>query len=174
MHATDAARAMAPARVAGLVVREAVAGDVDAVVALRLALLREFAGHPVYGRLHPDAEDRAPAMCAEQIASSHDVFLLAVLGGGVVGLLRCTESRASPLLLPEHFAYVSSAYVVPALRRHGVLRALLDAAEHWCAERGLDEMRLHNVSGETAGAAAWASLGFGVVEEVRIRRLRRG
>lgn len=174
MRATDAQRATAPARMAGLVVRDATLADVDAVVALRLALLREFAAHPVYGRLHPDAEDRAVELCAEQIASSRDVFLLAVLGGGTVGLLRCTDSRASPLLLPEQFAYVSSAYVVPALRRRGVLRALLDEAERWCAARGLDEMRLHNVPGATAGAAAWTALGFAVVEEVRIRRLRHG
>ncbi len=151
-------------------VRHALADDLDTVVSLRLALVREYEGHAVYGQLHPKAESRAPRLCEEQLASSRDAFFLAECDGAVVGLLRCTESHASPLLLPERFAYVSSAYVVPAWRRRGVLRALLARAERWCAARGLTEMRLHNVPGGVA-AAAWAALDFAMVEEVRTRRL---
>ena len=151
-------------------VRNADADDLDTVVALRLALLREYEGHAVYGQLHPRAGARAPQLCEQQIASARDAFFLAECDGTVVGLLRCTESHASPLLLPERFAYVSSAYVLPAWRRRGVLRALLARAERWCAARGLTEMRLHNVPGGGA-AAAWTALEFQSVEEVRTRRL---
>ena len=150
--------------------REATDADVDAVASLRLALLREHDGYPVYGRLHADAEARAPRLCAQQLASAHDVFLIAEFGRGPVGLLRCTESKASPLLLPERFAYVSSVYVRPPFRRRGVLNALLHHADTWCRARGLTEMRLHNVPGDVA-ASAWAALGFGVVEEVRTREI---
>lgn len=151
-------------------VRHAVADDLDTVVALRLALIREYEGHAVYGRLHPEADARARRLCEEQLASSRDAFFLAEIDDTVVGLLRCTESYATPLLLPERFAYVSSAYVVPRWRRRGVLRTLLARAERWCAARGLSEMRLHNVPGGTA-AAAWTALAFDAVEEVRTRRL---
>ncbi len=151
-------------------VREATSDDIETIVALRLALIREYEGHAVYGRLHPRAAARAPRLCAEQLASGRDAFFLAEIDGAVVGLLRCTESHASPLLLPERFAYVSSAYVTPGWRRRGVLRALLARAEQWCAGRGLTEMRLHNVPGGAAGAA-WTALDFGVVEEVRTRTL---
>ena len=150
--------------------REATDADVDAVAALRLALLREHDGHAVFGRLHADAEARAPRLCAQQVASAHDVFFIAESDGEPVGLLRCTESKASPLLLPERFAYVSSVYVRPPFRRLGVLRALLQRADAWCRARGLTEMRLHNVPGDVA-AAVWAALGFGVVEEVRTREI---
>jgi GNAT superfamily N-acetyltransferase len=151
-------------------VRDAVHEDVESIVALRLALIREYEGHAVYGQLHPKAESRAPGLCEDQLASARDAFLVAEIDGAVVGLLRCTESRASPLLLPERFAYLSSAYVVPEWRRHGVLRALLARAEQWCADRGVTQMRLHNVPGGAA-AAAWTALEFGMVEEVRIRKL---
>jgi GNAT superfamily N-acetyltransferase len=69
---------------------------------------------------------------------------------------------------------VSSTYVRPEARRQGVLRALLGAAERWSRARGLDQMRLHNVAGSIAAEAAWSSLGFAVVEQVRVRELGPG
>ena len=42
----------------GLTIRRATIYDLDVVVELRLALLREYAEHPVYGRLRPDATKR--------------------------------------------------------------------------------------------------------------------
>jgi GNAT superfamily N-acetyltransferase len=61
--------------------------------------------------------------------------------------------------------------VRPTERRRGVLRALVAAAERWCAERGLDEMRLHNSASAPAAATVWSAFGFEVVEEVRRRVL---
>jgi ribosomal protein S18 acetylase RimI-like enzyme len=170
MTRAPAGQVVAPHAGAGVVVRQATPADVDVVVELRLALLREYDGHAVFGRLHADAEQRAPRLCAEQMASPRDAFFLAEVDGVPVGLLRCTESKASPLLQPERFAYVSSVYVRPAFRRRGLVRKLLAAADAWCAAHGLTEMRLHNVPGHVA-AATWAPLGFGVVEEVRTRQL---
>jgi GNAT superfamily N-acetyltransferase len=62
-------------------------------------------------------------------------------------------------------------YVQPEHRRRGVLRKLVDRARGWCRERGLTEMRLHNVGTRASTAAAWDSLGFEVVEQVRVLRL---
>jgi len=42
-----------------IVVRQAQAIDLDAVLELRLALLREHPDHPIYGRLRPDIDQRA-------------------------------------------------------------------------------------------------------------------
>ncbi len=173
MTTSRASHAVAPPVGAPAAVRDAVPDDADTVAALRLALLREYETHPVYGRLHAEAEARAPELCARQLASERDAFFIAEIGGVPVGLLRCSESLASPLLEIERFAYVSSVYVKPAFRRSGVLRALLTRADAWCAAHGLTQMRLHNVPGNTA-AAVWSALGFEVVEEVRTRPLNRG
>jgi GNAT superfamily N-acetyltransferase len=158
---------------AGIRVREATPRDLEAVVALRLALLREHPDHPIYGRLRADVSDRARELFATQLRSPMEAIFLAECGGAVVGVLRCVESVGSPLLEPARYAYVSSVFVRPEDRRRGVLRGLLRAAERWSRARGLDQMRLHNVAGSAAAEGAWSALGFDIVEQVRVRNLTR-
>lgn len=155
----------------GVQVRPAAPGDLDVVLELRLSLLGEHAANPVYGRLRRDARTRARRLYLAQLRAPHEVTLLAERRRAVVGILRCVDSGGHPLLLPPRYAYVSSVFVRPAARRHGVLRALLTAAEAWCRERGLDEMRLHNAADNPLSNAAWDALGFGIVEHLRVRRL---
>ena len=154
-----------------LTVRAARLGDLDAIVELRLALLREYGDAPLYASLRPDAEDRARDLYFSQLVSSDETMLLAERDGRVVGMLRCVDTVGSPLLHPERYCHVSSVYVRPAERRRGVLRALIAAAERWCADRGLDEMRLHNSTSAPTAAAVWSAFGFEVVEQVRRRVL---
>jgi len=153
----------------GISVRVATLDDLPTVVELRLALLREYGDHELYRDLHPDAARRAYDLYRAQLASSYESIFLAERGTHAVGILRCVDTPGSPLLLPDRFCYVSSVYVRPAVRRHGVLRMLLDAAESWCVDRGLTEMRLHNSAAARVAARTWGDLGFDVVEEVRRR-----
>jgi GNAT superfamily N-acetyltransferase len=141
------------------------------ILALRMALLREHSHNAIYGRLRADAEVRAARLFAAQLQSPNEVLFLAELDGEGVGVLRCIQSTGSPLLEPAQYAYVSSVYVVPKARERGVLRALLVAAEQWCADRGLAEMRLHNAADNPLANAAWDALGFQVVEYLRVRTL---
>lgn len=173
MTMAHGAPALASARIhAGRVrVREATPRDLDAVVALRIALLREHPEHPIYGRLRPDLSARARELFAGQLHSSMEAIFLGMLNDEVVGVLRCVDLFGSPLLDPARYAYVSSVYVRPHARRHGVLRAMLAAAERWARARGLDQMRLHNVAGSADAEGAWSALGFSVVEQVRVRNL---
>lgn len=154
-----------------LSVRPATLGDLDAIVELRLALLREYADHPFYAHLRPDVRLRAYELYRTQLSSPYETIFIAERTRGVVGVLRCVETATSPVLLPERYCYVSSAFVAPGERKKGVLRALIRAAETWCDERGLGEMRLHNSSRSGEARAAWAALGFEVVEEVRRREV---
>ena len=154
-----------------LAVRRARLDDLNAIVEMRLALLREYGDHPLYGNLRADARERAVDLFRAQLLTPNETMLLAERGGVVVGLMRCVESPASPLLFPERFCYVSSVYVRPAERRRGILRALLSAAESWCDEHGITEMRLHSATTSPEAASAWDALGFEVVEHVRRRAL---
>ncbi len=157
----------------GISVREAKVADLDAVVDLRLSLLREYGNHPLYGRLHPDARRRALELYRTQLASAHETIFVAEAGNEIVGVLRCVDTPSSPLLLPDRYCYVSSAYVRPHSRRKGVLSALIGAAERWCDVRGITEMRLHNASGVRMAEDTWTALGFEVVEQVRRRATHR-
>ncbi|NUQ91756.1 MAG: GNAT family N-acetyltransferase [Gemmatimonadaceae bacterium] len=152
----------------GVRVRAAGPADLSLVVELRLALLREHGKSPLYARLRLDAPDRARRLFAAQLTSPTERIFLAEDERGVVGIIRCVESIGSPLVDPQRYGYVSSAYVRPEARRQGALRALVDAARGWCAERGLEEMRLHSVAGDPASNAAWDALGFTVVEQMRL------
>ena len=156
---------------AALSVRPAGPADLDAIVALRLALLQEYGDHPFYADLRPDVVEQAYALYESQLTARHETMFVAERAGRVIGVMRCVETQASPVLLPERYCYVSSVYVLPPERRRGVLRALLRAADAWCHERGLTEMRLHNSSTSAEARAAWGALGFDVVEEVRRRAL---
>ena len=162
-----------PDRARGVVVRRADPNDLATVVSLRLALLREYDDHPLYADLHPDVVDRALDLFQSQLSASDERLFLAEISGEAVGILRAVDVRGSPLVRPERYCYVSSVYVKPSARRQGVMRALVRAAEKWCDERGLGEMRLHNVSSSRIAMAAWSALGFEVVEQVRRRPLHR-
>ncbi len=154
-------------------IRRAGASDLATVVSLRLALLREYGDHPLYAELAPDVVDRAFDLYHAQIASGDERIFIAELENEAVGILRAVDVRGSPLVRPERYCYVSSVYVVPSARRRGVMRALVRAAEEWCDERGLGEMRLHNAASSRIAADAWGALGFEVVEQVRRRAVHR-
>ncbi len=156
----------------GLVVRPATTADLDVVVELRIALLREHGGNAIYSRLRPDAPERARSLFGSQLESPHETTFLACEGARAVGILRCVHSGGSPLLYPAEYCYVSSVFVRPEARRRGVLRALMQAAEEWCDDRELDEIRLHSASDTPLSNAAWEGLGFEVVEHLRVRRAR--
>jgi GNAT superfamily N-acetyltransferase len=150
-------------------VRPAKLDDLDVIVELRLALLREYDTHPFYEHLRPDVTLRAYELYRAQIASPYETIFLAERGERVIGLLRCVDTATSPVLLPERYCYVSSVFVVPPERKKGVLRAMMRAAERWCDERDIGEMRLHNAASSKAARETWGALGFEVVEEVRRR-----
>jgi GNAT superfamily N-acetyltransferase len=156
---------------ARLSVRAAGLGDLRTIVEMRLALLREYHDHPLYRSLRADATERAFELYSAQLVSPNEAIFVAEIDTHIVGLLRCADTQSSPLLLPERYCYVSSVYVAPPARRKGVLRALLAAAERWCEDHGINEMRLHNSSESGPAAEAWSALGFEIVEQVRRRPL---
>jgi len=80
-----------------------------------LALLREYHDHPLYMHLRPDAPDRAfrALFGATAVAARSDVRRRGRGSAAHRGHLRCVDTLSSPLLLPERYCYVSSAYVAP-------------------------------------------------------------
>lgn len=157
----------------GIEVQRATLDDLETVIALRIALLREYGDHPIYGRLRVDAEEQARPVFRQQIMAPDQAIFLAARDGEIAGIARCVDTRGSPLLMPDRYCYVTSAYVKPEHRRHGVLAAMVERIETWALARGLGEMRLHNSTLHPHAAGAWDQLGFAVNEEVRLKQIRR-
>jgi GNAT superfamily N-acetyltransferase len=158
-------------RGAAVRVRQASPGDLAVVIDLRLALLREYADHPVYGRLREDAPVRARPLYRAQLSSRDQAIFLAEDDAQALGIIRCVDSAGSPLLDPARYCYISSAYVSPPHRQRGVLRLLLRAVERWAEQRGLAELRLHDIPASSSADGAWSALGFTIVEQLRVRAL---
>ena len=154
-------------------VQRATLDDLETVIALRIALLREYGDHPIYGRLRPDAEEKARPVFRQQLMAPDQAIFLAARDGQVAGIARGVDTRGSPMLMPDRYCYVTSAYVKPEHRRHGVLAAMIGHIETWALARGLGEMRLHNSTLHAHAGAAWDQLGFAVNEEVRLKQIRR-
>lgn len=148
-------------------VRRARIDDLDAIVLLRLALLREDDANPRFA--HPQAARRVLRLTRSQLATPGQVFLVATRGAGVVGILRCRAVRRTPLVAVQRQAVVTTAYVVPHERRRGVLRALVRAADRWCRHEGLRAMRLQCALGNEAARKAWHALGFHEAEVLSLR-----
>lgn len=138
---------------------------------MRLALLREEARNPLFASPHPDAEARATRLTRAELAIPDEPFLVAVRSGEIVGMLRCRAVRRTPLVSESRQAVVTTVYVTPAQRRHGVLRSLLDAADRWCRRQGLTEMRLQCALTNEVGRKAWESLGFAPAELLYLRAI---
>jgi ribosomal protein S18 acetylase RimI-like enzyme len=154
-----------------VVVREAGMDDLEAVVALRLQLLAEEARSPLFARPRPDIAEQAVLLTQAQLASRTDAIFLATEGDSAIGLLRCSISRGPRLVRPSRYGFITSAYVHPAHRRRGILRAMLTKGEAWCRARGLREVRLHCTVENTEGNASWEALGYRPAEIVRRRSL---
>jgi GNAT superfamily N-acetyltransferase len=136
---------------------------------MRVALLREESGNPIFAGPDPRALSRARRLTRDQLARSDQVMLVAARGGRLVGLLRCSERRSASLVRDRQYGLVSAAYVARSHRRNGVLRALLGAADAWCRARGLAGMRLRCSLGNTTGRRAWQALGFTPAELLLVR-----
>lgn len=149
-------------------VRAATPDDLDTVVELRVALVREHRDNPLYAQLRPDAQLQARRHFAAQLRAPDEVIMLAEHEGEAVGILRCVQVAGIPLVFPALHGYISSVYVRPEMRRHGVLRALFAEALEWCRARGLTEIRLHNAVENSAANASWESLGFAAAEYLRV------
>ena len=161
-------------RSARIVVRRAQPSDLDAVVRMRSALIEDSRGNLAYRRLRRDFAAAARPLFAAQLSDPRCLTLIATIGDDAAGLLRCMLSATNPLHDPARHAYVVSVYVVPEKRRLGVLKALVRAADAWCASHDVDEMRLHVGVENQVGNAAWKALGFEAAEILRVRRIPRG
>lgn len=130
-------------------VRPMVPEDVEAAARLSTEL-----GYPA------TAEELAGRLADLSWREDHAV-LVAELDGAVIGWIHVQESR---LVVEPPRADITGLVVSREVRRAGVGRALVEAAERWAAERGADRIRVRsNVVREDAHAF-YPAIGFEVAK----------
>lgn len=129
--------------VRGVVIREAEARDLDALLALAPLLGAHQALSPVFSRgPQPDDEDELRAEIAEEISSSSMGSLVAEIGGRLVASFVVVpverSSAHSGLARPERSALLAWAATLPEARGAGAGLALTAACLAWARERGYE------------------------------------
>lgn len=122
-----------------------------------VALLDAYARDPMGGG-RPLSDDVRAALPQRLAGRADFVSFLAFAGDEAVGLINAFEGfstfAARPLLNVHDLA------VLPAHRRRGIARALLQAAEDAARARGCCKLTLEVLSGNHAALTAYAREGF--------------
>jgi aminoglycoside 6'-N-acetyltransferase I len=112
-----------------------------------------------------------PESSAESHAEEIPVFVAARPGGGLCGFLEASVRPMADGCTTHPVGYVEGWYVEPDVRRRGIGRALLKAAEGWALSQGCQEMASDAHLDNSVSRAAHKAAGF--MEEPPCVRLRK-
>ena len=127
--------------------------------------------------LWPEGSAEEHAAEIEQFFAGETHLLLAVLlaldaAGAAVGFAELSIRSVVDGCETDRVAYLEGWYVEPAMRRRGVGRALVEAAEGWGRAQGCTEFGSDTQVSNTVSAAAHAALGFTETDQVRCFKKR--
>jgi aminoglycoside 6'-N-acetyltransferase I len=89
---------------------------------------------------------------------------------GVVGFVELSIRAYAEGCLTDHVGFLEGWYVIPELRRRGVGRALVAAAEAWARTQGCTEFASDALADNELSTTAHRALGFEEVEVIRCFR----
>jgi aminoglycoside 6'-N-acetyltransferase I len=118
--------------------------------------------------LWPDVSEAEQLLgMTDALARGHYVRLAVTASGSAVGLVEASKrvdyvngTSSSPV------AFLEGLYVVPASRRQGVARVLVQSVVKWALAEGCSELASDSLLGNSAAHAAHRSLGFEETERV--------
>ncbi len=94
------------------------------------------------------------------------VVFVAEVNGRVVGFLELDYRKYAPGCSSSPVPFIEGWYVEPALQRHGIGRAMVDAAEAWARAAGHVEIASDAEAENVDGVAAHRAVGSQDVERV--------
>ena len=168
------------AAVAGWTVRRVGPGPLDPRTGEALAdfALGEARAHhraPIFAFAPPGYETATRQGLAESMDDPDSFVVLAEQDGApagyLSGFLLPEVPFWAPAALPTPCAYLGSAYVAPAARARGGLRALVAATARLAAERGVRSLFTTYLPANLDAARAWQRLGFRSLLTIHQRRL---
>jgi GNAT superfamily N-acetyltransferase len=144
-----------------VVVRAAVAGDLDAVADLWLEIM-DF--HHALDERHwncaPDGREKFREWMGSALDDDERAVLVAEAEGRVVGFAHAMMRGGPPVVVPRRTGFVTDMVVAAGHRRSGIGRRLFRAVEAWCRERGADEVTLTTAVRNEGALAFWREMGF--------------
>ena len=118
--------------------------------------------------LSPDWAARETAYFVKRTPEGGGQWYLARVGGKFVGSA-CAfidDSWFTTLLQRPQLGWIIGVYVLPEYRRHGIARALTEAAVSWLRRAGCSEVKLH---ASPFGRGIYESLGFARTYEMKLK-----
>lgn len=122
---------------------------------------------PEAGALERSAAETTALLPQGVDTPGHDLLVGLVDGVEVGSLWLFTDPAAA---VPETF--VHDIEIVEDRRGQGLGRALLEAAEGWCADHGVGMLRLHVFAFNTTAIGLYESAGFEVTDLSMAKRIR--
>lgn len=104
---------------------------------------------------------------AGQLQMPLEVLIARDESGTAIGCAELSIRAYAEDCVTGRVAYLEGWYVIPEARRHGVGRALIEAAEDWARQQGCTEFASDALLDNDVSASAHEALGF--TETVRIR-----
>lgn len=139
-----------------LSVRRATLSDFDERLRLRQALWTDSSAE----------EHRREMSHFDEHPENMAVFVAARPGGGLGGFLEAGTRPYAEGCRTSPVGYIEGWYVDPDLRRAGVGRALVAAAEAWARDLGLQEMASDALIDNAVSHQAHRALGYHEVERI--------
>lgn len=143
-------------------IRPARPDDADAWLRMRRALW------PEYGTSYHDTE--VEKYFAGQLRMPLEVLVALDEHGSAIGFAELSIRPYAEGCETDHVAFLEGWYVDARARRHGVGRALVEAAEHWARAQGCTEFASDALVENDVSTRAHLALGFSEVEVIRCFR----
>ena len=104
---------------------------------------------------------------ADQLHMPLEVLIARDDGGSAIGFAELSIRAYAEDCVTDRVAYLEGWYVMPGARRHGIGRALVEAAADWARRQGCTEFASDALLDNDVSASAHEALGF--TETVQIR-----
>jgi len=142
------------------VIRPAAAADLDAIVALWMAMMREHESFDPRVRLADTADNAYRQYARHYITRGDAAVFVAEHGHEVIGFSLAYRTRNLPMFRPVQYGYLSDLVVQGTWQGRGVGTALLEKTKQWFRQRGIARIQLQVYSRNTSALAFWRKRGF--------------
>ena len=152
-------------------VRAATRRDRDRVVELWLALLEHHTPLDPHYQVRPGAESEWRRLVEHLLKGRDSAVFVWEEGGALLGFCSAQVQPAPPVLVETARGEITDLLVVPAARRRGVARALVEATASWLREREVERVTVRVDARNPEAQAFWRAMGYGDFMDVLQRRL---